>query len=185
MEPNDQADLRILPFPTGDRGNVILPAEEDWDPQLTESEWDDLPLPEGTSPRTDGDEGPDLKEALLAGQVVRGLGGTDRDGVLRELVEVLPLPATVCRADAFRTLAGGPERETLVVGDGIALPHPDAPLLVPGARPSVTICFLDRPVDFGGAGGQLVHTVIGLVAPSALAHRRLLDRLTIALHGTE
>src|SRR5262249_20029150 len=112
MEPNDQADLRILPFPTGDRGNVTLPAEEAWDAELAaESKWPDLPRPDGGRSRPDGDESPDLKEALLAGQVVRGLGGTDRDGVLRELVEILPLPATVCRADVFRTLAGGPERE--------------------------------------------------------------------------
>src|SRR2546423_392431 len=130
MEPHDLADLRILPFPGTDRGIVAPPQEED----------------AAISPGPEEDEAAGLKEALLAGRVVRGLAGKDRGGVLRELAHVLPLPAGVSRADVLRTLTGRAGRDALVVGAGVALPHPDVPLLAPGARPSITVCFLDRPV---------------------------------------
>src|SRR5262245_27300255 len=100
MEPNDSADLHILPFssPWGpcssDHATFTIFEEDD--------EWDPCPL---ANPEEESSTPPaaevELKEALLAGRVVRGMAGSDRNSVLRELVEVLPLPAGVSREAVF------------------------------------------------------------------------------------
>jgi PTS system nitrogen regulatory IIA component len=45
----------------------------------------------------------------------------------------------------------------------------------------VTLCFLERPVDFGALDGKPVHCLFTLVSPTIRAHLHLLSRLAYAL----
>jgi PTS system nitrogen regulatory IIA component len=48
-------------------------------------------------------------------------------------------------------------------------------------RPMVTLCFLERAVEFGALDGQPVHTLFTIVSPTIRAHLHLLARLGFAL----
>jgi PTS system nitrogen regulatory IIA component len=52
-------------------------------------------------------------------------------------------------------------------------------------RPLVTLCFLEKPVEFGALDGQPVHTLFTLISPTVKAHLHLLSRLTFALRDAE
>ena len=67
------------------------------------------------------------------------------------------------------------------VGEGIAIPHVRNPIVLHLSRPTVTLCFLERPVDFGALDGQLVTTLFTLISPTIRAHLHLLSRLAFAL----
>ena len=67
------------------------------------------------------------------------------------------------------------------VGDGIAIPHVRNPIVLHVPRPTVTLCFLERPVDFGALDGKPVHCLFTLVSPTIRAHLHLLSRLAFAL----
>jgi PTS system nitrogen regulatory IIA component len=67
------------------------------------------------------------------------------------------------------------------VGEGIAIPHPRHPVVLPVGRPMLTLCFLDQPIDFGALDHQPVHTLFVLVSPTIRAHLRMLARIACAL----
>src|SRR5262249_20657782 len=65
--------------------------------------------------------------------------------------------------------------------EGLALPHPRYPVVLPVAQPFVTLAFLARPVPYDPAGRQPVHTLFALVSPTVRTHLALLARLASAL----
>jgi PTS system nitrogen regulatory IIA component len=67
------------------------------------------------------------------------------------------------------------------IGDGIAIPHVRNPIVLHVPRSMVTLCFLERPVDFGALDGKPVHCLFTMVSPTVRAHLHLLSRLAFAL----
>jgi PTS system nitrogen regulatory IIA component len=91
------------------------------------------------------------------------------------------LPEEVDREYLYQMLLA---RETLGstgVGDGIAIPHVRNPVVL-HVRAAATLCFLERPVDFGSLDGMPVRALFLLVSPTTRAHLHLLSRLSAALH---
>lgn len=128
---------------------------------------------------------PSLAEALKAGGVEYRLGGRDLPGVLRALVEVLKLPEEVDREFLYQVLQA---RETLGstgIGEGIAIPHVRNPVVLHLSRPSVTLCFLEHPIDFRAIDGQPVDILFNLISPTVRAHLHLLSRLSFVLRNPE
>jgi PTS system nitrogen regulatory IIA component len=124
---------------------------------------------------------PSLSSALESGGIVYRLGGTDQESVLHAVVESLRLPDEVDRDFLFRVLLAREALGTTGVGDGIAIPHVRNPVVLHVSRPSITLCFLEKPVDFGALDGQPVHTLFTLVSPTVRAHLHLLSRLAFGL----
>jgi PTS system nitrogen regulatory IIA component len=128
---------------------------------------------------------PSLSEALRAGGVEYRLGGHDRPSVLRALVEVLKLPEEVDREFLYQVLQA---RETLGstgIGDGIAIPHVRNPVVLHISRPTITLCFLEHPIDFRAIDGQPVNILFTLISPTVRAHLHLLSRLSFVLKDQE
>ncbi|HET7839033.1 MAG TPA: PTS sugar transporter subunit IIA [Rectinemataceae bacterium] len=124
---------------------------------------------------------PSLSEALKAGGVAYRLGGSDQASVLRAVVDVLHLPEEVDREFLYQVLLA---RETLGstgIGDGIAIPHVRNPVVLHVAKPTVTLCFLEHPIDFKAIDNKPVDTLFTLISPSVRAHLHLLSRLGFAL----
>jgi PTS system nitrogen regulatory IIA component len=124
---------------------------------------------------------PGLVDALQAGGIHYRLSGTDRESVLRALVETMRLPDEVDREFLFRVLLAREAMESTGIGDGIAIPHVRNPIILHVPRPMVTLCFLEQPVDFGALDGQPVDTLFALVSPTVRAHLHLLSRLAFVL----
>lgn len=67
------------------------------------------------------------------------------------------------------------------IGDGIAVPHVRNPVVLHVSKPTVTLCFLDHPIDFGAIDDMPVDTMFAIVSPSVKAHLHLLSRLAFVL----
>jgi PTS system nitrogen regulatory IIA component len=67
------------------------------------------------------------------------------------------------------------------VGGGIAIPHPRYPVILPVGGPTLTLCLLDRPIDFGAADRQDVDRLFVLISPTIRAHLRMLARIACVL----
>lgn len=124
---------------------------------------------------------PSLAEALEAGGVFYRLGGADVRAVLAEVVEYLRLPEEVDRGYLLQVLVAREALGSTGVGDGIAIPHVRNPIVLHVPRPTVTLCFLDHPVEFGALDGQPVTTLFTLVSPTVRGHLHLLSRLAFCL----
>ena len=125
---------------------------------------------------------PDLGEALQAGGIFYRLGGNDKESVLRAVVDHMRLPEEVDREFLLRVLLAREALQSTGIGDGIAIPHVRNPIVLHVSRPMISLCFLERPIDFGALDGKPVHALFSLVSPTVRAHLRLLSRLSFALH---
>lgn len=125
---------------------------------------------------------PGLVESLQAGGIFYRLDGADKESVLRAVVEHLRLPEEVDREFLLRVLLAREALQSTGIGDGIAIPHVRNPIVLHVSRPMITLCFLERPIDFGALDGRPVHVLFTLVSPTVRAHLRLLSRLSFALH---
>lgn len=128
---------------------------------------------------------PELHECLQAGGVIYRLSGCDKASVLHSVVEALRLPDGVDRAFLLKVLMAREALEPTALGDGIAIPHVRNPIVLHVQRPLVTLCFLEKPVEFGALDGQPVHTLFTLISPTVKAHLHLLSRLTFALRDAD
>ncbi|MBI1903198.1 MAG: PTS sugar transporter subunit IIA [Planctomycetia bacterium] len=131
---------------------------------------------------TDDEPVPSLVEALQAGGIFHRVPNGSKDGALRALVQALPLPDGVDRELLLRLFLAREASATTAIGDGIALPHVRNPIVLHVDSPLVTLCFLERPVDFGALDGVPVQILFSLICPTMRSHLQMLSRLSYALH---
>jgi PTS system nitrogen regulatory IIA component len=130
----------------------------------------------------DAESAPSLAEAMEAGGIHYGLKDTNKDGALRALVQVLPLPDGVDRELLLRLFLAREASASTAIGNGIAIPHVRNPIVLHVSRPAVTLAFLERPVEFGALDGLPVHVLFSIISPTNRSHLQLLSRLSFALH---
>ena len=125
---------------------------------------------------------PTLAGALEAGGIFYQLQDTNKERALRALLEVLPLPEEIDRELLLRLFLAREASASTAIGDGIALPHVRNPMVLHVSNPMVTLCFLERPVDFGALDGKPVQILFSLICPTMRSHLQMLARLSHALH---
>ena len=128
---------------------------------------------------------PNLALALEAGGIFYGLQDTSKGRVLRALIAVLPLPDGADRALLLRLLLAREAAASTAIGGGVALPHVRNPIVLQVARPLVTLCFLEKPVDFGALDGEPVRILFSLICPTMRSHLQMLARLSHALYDAQ
>ena len=128
---------------------------------------------------------PSLAEALEAGGIFYDVQDTSKERALRALVEVLPLPEDIDRELILRLLLVREAAATTAIGDGIAMPHVRNPIVLHVDRPMVTLCFLQRAVDFGALDGKPVQFLFSLICPTTRNHLQMLSRLSFALQDPQ
>ncbi|MHB1307943.1 MAG: PTS sugar transporter subunit IIA [Limisphaerales bacterium] len=155
----------VLEWATANKLNIPVGA-------LQETEHSDQPLPS-------------LPEALQLGGVFYRIGGADRESALRSVVEVVRLPDEVDREFLLQVLLAREELASTAIGDGLAIPHARNPVVLHVDKPLISLCFLEKPLDFGALDGRPVHTLFTLISPTMRAHLHLLARLAFALRDAE
>lgn len=128
---------------------------------------------------------PSLAEALESGGIFYKVQDTSKERSLRALVQVMRLPEDIDRELILRLLLVREAAATTAIGDGIALPHVRNPIVLHVERPMVTLCFLERPVDFGALDGKPVEVLFSLVCPTTRSHLQTLSRLSYALQDAK
>lgn len=127
---------------------------------------------------------PSFGDALERGGVHYAVPNGDRKAVLRAVVERMPIDEGD-RDLVLDFLVAREELGSTGVGEGIAIPHVRNPIVLHVPEPSITLCFLEHPVDFGAIDGKPVHTVFSMVSPTIRGHLALLSRIAGALHDPE
>lgn len=128
---------------------------------------------------------PGLAEALETGGTFHDVDGVDKESVLRAVVERMQLPADVDRNFLFSVLLAREALGSTAVGDGIAIPHVRNPIVLNVSKPTVSLCFLKTPIDFGALDHKPVHVLFSMVSPSIRVHLHLLAQLGFVLKHAE
>jgi PTS system nitrogen regulatory IIA component len=138
-----------------------------------------------TEPLTDEQTLPTLKDALEAGGVHYRIEGTTREEALADTVAHLRLPDEIDRDYLYKVLLAREKIASTGIGAGIAIPHPRNPVLLHASKPTLTLCFLEHPVNFFSLDGQLTRMLFTLIAPSLRQHLHLLSKLGFILHDAD
>ncbi len=138
-----------------------------------------------SEPESNAEPLPTLSEALEVGGVFYRIEGNNRNEVLADAVEHLRLPDEFDRHYLTQVLVARERLSSTALGDGIAIPHPRSPGLMNLTRATVTLCFLEQPVDFKALDGRPVGLLLLILAPYLRAHLHLLSRLGFALKDAE
>lgn len=124
---------------------------------------------------------PGLSDALHAGGIFYRVEGSDRESVLKTIVDSLRLPEEVDRKFLKRVLSAREELCPTAVGGGVAIPHPRSPVVMHLPRPMVTLCFLEQPIEYGALDGQPVQVMFTVISPSLRGHLFLMAQLAAGL----
>ena len=124
---------------------------------------------------------PRLDDALRVGGVHTNAAGDDPAAVLGGLLAELPLPDGFDRDGLLQMLLARGGLRATSIGDGVALPHPRFPVVLPGQPAAVALCFLGKPLAVATPDGKPIDTLFLLLSPTTRAHLQLLARLVFAL----
>jgi PTS system nitrogen regulatory IIA component len=127
---------------------------------------------------------PKLESALERGGIHYGVDVADAPALLRWVSERLPV-AEEDREVLYDVLLARERLGSTGVGGGIAIPHVHTPVVAAIERPVVSLCFLERPIDFGAIDAKPIHTVFTLAVPTHRAHLAMLARLSAVLHDQD
>ncbi len=122
--------------------------------------------------------GSDLIELVRRGGVYYNLSGATPAEVLADMVATVPVPKDIKRETLLQAVL---EREALMptgVGEGIAIPHPRNPIIADPAKQFVSVCFLERPIDWQALDGKNVGTLILIVSASPKLHLGTLTKIS-------
>lgn len=128
---------------------------------------------------------PTLQEALQTGGIFYRIEGDDKESVLKAVVEHMRLPEEVDRDFLFRVLMAREALASTGMGDGIAIPHVRNPIVLNVTQPMISLCFLEKPVDFGALDGKPVYALFSMISPTMKAHLHLLSRLAFVLQDLQ
>jgi len=126
-----------------------------------------------------------VSEALTVGGIAYSLSGNDKHEVLKNAVAAMQLPASVDREHLLQLLIARETLASTAIGDGIAIPHVRHPIVMHLAQPTITLCLLDHPVDFGALDSKPVHCMFMMVSPTVRTHLQLISKLAYALKDEE
>jgi nitrogen PTS system EIIA component len=132
-------------------------------------------------PETEGHSVPLLLDALEAGGVFYRVSGSDKESALREVVELLRLPDEVDRKFLLRVLLAREAIAPTAIGDGMAIPHVRNPVVLHVGRPSISLCFLEKSIEYGALDGKPVNTLFTIISPTTRAHLHLMAKLSFVL----
>ena len=132
-------------------------------------------------PESDAQPLPTVHEALEVGGIVYRIEGHTREAVLANAVGHLRLPEEIDRQYLGQVLIARERLTSTAIGNRIAIPHPRSPGLLNVSRTSVTVCFLENPVDFQAMDGEDVEVLLLIISASLRAHLHLLSRLGFVL----
>jgi PTS system nitrogen regulatory IIA component len=131
------------------------------------------------------DIAPSFVDALRSGGAHRYDGPSDRNSILAALVQELPFEEESDRSALLELLIAREGLGSTGIGQGIAIPHARAPVVLQGAEPSIALWYLEHSVDFGAQDQVAVDTVFFMMTPTPRVHLQLLSRLASALHDRE
>lgn len=132
-----------------------------------------------------GDVDISLTTLISRGGVFPNVAGDTAFDVIKNAVAYIPLPFEISRDQLIFTLLQREEMMPTAIGKGIALPHPRDPLVTDPANQSVSICYLQHPIDFKALDAEPVHTLFVILSSNPHTHLDILSRISYLCHEDE
>ncbi|MBI2212241.1 MAG: PTS sugar transporter subunit IIA [Acidobacteria bacterium] len=128
---------------------------------------------------------PTLAAALRAGGIHQGVPAPNLETALRAIVDCLAIADEGDREMLRDILLARESTGVTPVGEGIAIPHVRAPIIVDSAGALISLSYLDRTITLADAGSNAIDIFFFLLSPTVHVHLAMLARLAHALRDPE
>jgi PTS system nitrogen regulatory IIA component len=126
-----------------------------------------------------------LTDLLRLGGIHHDLAGGTVPEILKNALELVPIPEGLSKDELLATLIDREEMMTTAVGRGIAIPHPRNPIIARVEDARVAIFLLKTPADFGALDGRPVHVLFLVLAESPRRHLEVLSKISYLCQNPE
>lgn len=122
-----------------------------------------------------------LFDALNFGGIYYRVEGEEKESAIKNVVALMKLPPEVDKDFVTQILLAREAMASTAIGDGIAIPHVRNPIVLHITEPIVSLCFLEKPIEFNSLDGKPVNCFFTLISPTVKTHLHLLSRLAYTL----
>jgi PTS system nitrogen regulatory IIA component len=119
-----------------------------------------------------------LIECIKNGGIYYKIAGETVEDVLRNSINLIRTPVDIDKETILSLLLKREEMMSTAIGSGIAAPHPGSPIISDISNESVSICFLNSPVDFKALDGIPVFAVIIVLSANQARHLEILSKIS-------
>ncbi len=127
----------------------------------------------------------EMGEYLRAGGVFFDIEGETPFEAFKSLCRKVNLPSSILPVNLYEGLCAREAILSTAVGNGIAIPHSQQPLLKNPKEQRIFICYLKNPVDMQALDNKKVHTLIVPLSSSVQSHLRIISFLAGLLRKQE
>ena len=120
----------------------------------------------------------DIVECLKKGGIHYKVNGSSVDEILRNSVDLINVPAGLDKETIVWHLLKREAMMTTALGSGIAIPHPRTPLISDISCESVSMCFLNSPVDFKALDNVPVTVLFIVLSANQPRHLQILSQIS-------
>lgn len=125
-----------------------------------------------------------LGAALQAGGILERTTDADAESIVAEVVAALNLPTEADRRLLRDVLLSREDLGLCPAGDGIGVPHPRFPVIVPRTQPALTLAYLRSPLRIADGDAEIDKLFV-LVSPTVHIHLYLVAQLAGAIRNVE
>ncbi len=126
-----------------------------------------------------------LLDALNCGGIYYRVEGDKKESAIKNVVQLMKLPQEVNKEFVTQIILAREAMASTAIGDGIAIPHVRNPIVLHITEPVVSLCFLEKPIDFNSLDGKPVNCFFTLISPTVQIHLHLLSRLAYTLRDNK
>ncbi len=126
-----------------------------------------------------------LLSSLKRGGIFYNISGSSVTQILKQSVEMINIPPGVNANILLHKLKDREAMASTAIGDGIAFPHPRVPLVKNIADETVSLCFLNEPIDFNAMDDKPVSVIFIILSADQTSHLRLLAKLSYCCRQPE
>ncbi|MCU0821339.1 MAG: PTS sugar transporter subunit IIA [Spirochaetes bacterium] len=119
-----------------------------------------------------------ITQLIERGGIHYNIKGKIVKDVLKNAVESIPVPQDMSHEKIISYLLEREEMMTTAVGRGIALPHSRNPIISDMESESISICLLDKPVNFNALDGKPVHCLFIIISSNSKRHLEILSKIS-------
>jgi len=119
-----------------------------------------------------------LIDCINNGGIYYKIAGENVADVLKNSINLIRTPGDIDKETILSLLLKREEMMSTAIGSGIALPHPRTPIISDISNESVSICFLNSPVDFKALDNLPVFAVIIVLSANQARHLEILSKIS-------
>ena len=126
-----------------------------------------------------------ITELLQNGGVYADIPGDTPQEVYRHISQTINLPEELTADGFYNALCDREKILSIAVGNGIALPHSQKPILHNAEEECIAVCYLQKPINMDAPDGRLVHVMFVLITSSLNSHLQAISQLARYLQKSE